>query len=154
MKRQLFAFALCAFTTPLFAADVGLSISIGDPNFFGSIKIGNAIRPEVIFRDPIIITKPRRHERLEPIYLRVRPGHEKHWRKHCHEYHACGRPVFFIRDTWYRKRYESRYHEHHRHYHERRAERRHERRRDRREDRREERRHERHHRDHDRHDRD
>ena len=37
----------------------------------------------------------------EPLYLHVPPGHAKHWRKHCHEYHACDRPVYFVRSAEY-----------------------------------------------------
>jgi len=141
MKRILVAVVLCMTATPLFAADVGVSITIGDPNFYGQINFGNTSRPDVIYRDAVVIERPRRHVVVEPIYLRVRPGHEKHWRRHCHEYRACGRPVYFIRDTWYQKRYASHYH--HRHEHQmkhRRAERRAERREERREERRYERR--------------
>jgi len=129
MIRKLFAAALSLVAAPLFAADVGVSISIGDPNFYGHIEFGNTARPEVIYREPIIIKKRRSLVRVEPIYLRVRPGHEKHWRKHCHEYNACNRPVYFVRDTWYQKRYASHYRKHERI----REERRQERRRDRRE---------------------
>jgi hypothetical protein len=35
----------------------------------------------------------------------VPPGHEKHWNKHCAEYNACGRPVYFVRDDWYNNEY-------------------------------------------------
>ena len=40
-----------------------------------------------------------------PIYLRVPPGHQKEWKKHCHAYNACGRPVYFVRDDWYEREY-------------------------------------------------
>jgi hypothetical protein len=40
-----------------------------------------------------------------PIYLHVPPGHEKHWSKHCAQYNACGRPVYFVRDEWYNNEY-------------------------------------------------
>jgi hypothetical protein len=42
---------------------------------------------------------------VEPIYLHVPPGHAKHWRKHCHEYHACDRPVYFVRSAEYEPGY-------------------------------------------------
>jgi hypothetical protein len=32
-------------------------------------------------------------------------GYEKHWERHCSEYNACGRPVYFVRDEWYRNRF-------------------------------------------------
>jgi len=111
MKNLILAIALSIVAVPLFAADIGVSISVGDPNFYGHIEIGNTSRPDVIYRDAIIITKHKSSARLEPIYLRVRPGHEKHWGKHCREYNACGRPVYFVRDTWYQKRYASHYHD-------------------------------------------
>ncbi|ODS90363.1 MAG: hypothetical protein ABS45_16170 [Comamonas sp. SCN 65-56] len=37
----------------------------------------------------------------QPLYLRVPPGHAKHWSKHCHEYGACARPVYFVQERWY-----------------------------------------------------
>ena len=49
-----------------------------------------------------------------PIYLRVPPGHAKHWSKHCREYNACGERVFFVQDNWYNREYVPRYQEQHR----------------------------------------
>ena len=46
---------------------------------------------------------------VQPIYLRVPPGHEKHWGKHCARYGACGRPVHFVREDWYQTVYVPRY---------------------------------------------
>ena len=114
MLRLLFATVLTVAAAPVFAADVGLSISVGEPGFYGRIDIGKTVKPDVIYAEPVII-----HQRtspvvyVKPIYLRVPPGYEKHWRKHCHEYDACSRPVYFIRDTWYERNYASRRHEHH-----------------------------------------
>jgi hypothetical protein len=48
-----------------------------------------------------------------PIYLRVPPGHAKHWSKHCREYNACGERVFFVQDNWYNREYAPRYQENH-----------------------------------------
>ena len=45
----------------------------------------------------------------QPVYLRVPPGHEKNWRKHCQRYNACGRPVYFVQDTWYTNVYAPQY---------------------------------------------
>jgi hypothetical protein len=47
----------------------------------------------------------------QPIYLRVPPGHEKHWAKYCKRYGACGQPVFFVQDNWYRDVYTPRMNE-------------------------------------------
>jgi hypothetical protein len=42
----------------------------------------------------------------------VPPGHEKHWRKYCSQYDACGQPVYFVRDDWYQQTYVAQYREH------------------------------------------
>ncbi|MBI5435563.1 MAG: hypothetical protein HY937_00350 [Nitrosomonadales bacterium] len=114
MKRFLIAAAVAAatVTTPAFAADVGVSVSIGEPGFYGRIDIGNFPRPQVIYRQPIIIERVPMER--PPIYLRVPPGHAKHWRKHCREYNACGERVYFVQDSWYNREYVPRYQEQHR----------------------------------------
>lgn len=115
MKRLLIVAALAATTiiTPALAADVGVSVSVGQPGFYGQIDIGNYPQPQVIYQQPMIIERVIIEER-PPIYLRVPPGHAKHWRKHCHEYNACGERVFFVQDSWYQREYAPRYREQHR----------------------------------------
>jgi len=39
---------------------------------------------------------------VQPVCLRVPPGHRKGWKKHCGQYRACGVPVYFVQDGWYR----------------------------------------------------
>ncbi|MGV1098566.1 hypothetical protein ACUUL3_04050 [Thiovibrio sp. JS02] len=114
MKGFLLAVALAAaiVTTPVQAADVGVSISIGQPGFYGRLDIGGYPQPRVIYREPIIVERVR-VERA-PIYLRVPPGHAKNWKKHCREYDACGERVFFVHDDWYEREYVPRYQERHR----------------------------------------
>lgn len=114
MKCFLIAAAVAAatVTTPVLAADVGVSVSIGEPGFYGRLDVGNFPQPQVIYRQPVIIervpmTRP-------PIYLRVPPGHAKHWSKHCREYNACGERVYFVQDSWYDREYVPRYQEQHR----------------------------------------
>jgi hypothetical protein len=92
------------------AADVGISISVGQPGFYGQIDIGNMPRPQVVFAQPIWVQ--RGPVERAPIYLRVPPGHEKKWGKHCARYNACGRPVYFVRDDWYQNTYVPYYREH------------------------------------------
>ncbi len=96
----------CSFAL---AADVGVSISIGQPGFYGRIDIGNAPPPVLISPQPIWINRVA----VAPasIYLRVPPGHEKDWSKHCKKYGACGQPVYFVRDEWYRDVYAPYYRE-------------------------------------------
>jgi len=111
MKRFLIvvAIATATFTTPAFAADVGISINIGHPDFYGRLDIGDYPQPQVIYRQPIVIE--RVEEDRPPIYLRVPPGHAKHWGKHCRKYNACGERVFFVQDNWYNREYVPRYRE-------------------------------------------
>jgi hypothetical protein len=114
MKRFLIVVAVvaAAFTTPVFAADVGVSLSIGQPGFYGQLDIGDFPQPQVIYPQPIIIERVRVDR--PPVYLRVPPGHAKHWGKHCREYNACGERVFFVHDDWYNREYVPRYQERHR----------------------------------------
>ncbi|MGH8505978.1 MAG: hypothetical protein ACRETM_08430 [Stenotrophobium sp.] len=112
MKRLLFAAILTAVAVPAFA-QVGVSVNIGEPGFYGQINIGDAPPPQVIYAQPVLIQ--REAVVGAPIYLRVPPGYQKHWRKHCAQYNACGRPVYFVRDDWYNTRYVPYYREHHGH---------------------------------------
>lgn len=113
MKQLLLGSIFAALAVPAFAADVGVGVSIriGDPNFYGQIDIGDFPRPALIYAEPIIIRRPA--VVYEPIYLRVPPGHAKRWKRYCAGYHACGRPVYFVRDNWYTDVYAPRYRRHH-----------------------------------------
>jgi len=101
-----------ALVAPAVAADVGLSISVGEPGFYGRLDIGDFPHPELIYSQPVIVERAEVYGSRPPMYLRVPPGHEKHWRQHCHEYHACGYPVYFVRDRWYEQTYVPHYREH------------------------------------------
>jgi len=48
-----------------------------------------------------------------PIYLHVPPGHARHWARHCAQYNACGRPVYFVQDRWYNQVYVPHYRSEH-----------------------------------------
>jgi len=139
LKSTLFAAALLLTGLPAMAGDVSVSIGINQPGFYGQITLGDYPRPEIIYAQPMIIERAPSYMVDEPLYLHVPPGHEKHWRQHCAEYHACARRVYFVQDQWYRNEYA------------RRGEHREERREDRRDDRRDDHRNERRHdaRDHD-----
>jgi len=43
------AAALVIMTTPALAADVGVSVGIGQPDFYGQIDIGNYSQPQLIY---------------------------------------------------------------------------------------------------------
>lgn len=117
MKSSLYAGVLLALATlapTAQAADVGVSISIGQPGFYGVIDIGDAPRPRVVYPQPVIIETVSVVR--APIYLNVPPGHAKNWGKHCHKYNACARPVYFVENDWYDGEYVNYYRErHHRH---------------------------------------
>jgi len=91
------------------AADVGVSVTVSEPGFYGRIDVGRVPQPMVIYPRPIIIAQQPMTVVRQPIYLRVPPGHEKHWEKNCHKYNACGQPVYFVQDNWYREVYAPRY---------------------------------------------
>lgn len=87
------------------AADVGVSVTIGQPGFYGTIDIGGAPPPQLIFVEPVVVQPYPVTVVRRPMYMRVPPGHEKNWSKHCHKYGACGYPVYFVRDSWYNEVY-------------------------------------------------
>ena len=115
MKRFLIAATMAAATliTPAYAADVGVSVTIGDPGFYGRIDIGDYPYPP----PRVIYSQPRVVERVvierEPVYLRVPPGHRKHWDWYCRQYGACGERVYFVQDDWYRRDFVPNYRERH-----------------------------------------
>jgi hypothetical protein len=113
MKHFLLAAAMAATAIPVFAADVGVSISVGQPGFYGQIDIGDFPQPRFLYPQPIIIRPAPVGVILPPIYLHVPPGHARNWRKHCYKYNACGQPVYFVEESWYNDVYVPRYREHH-----------------------------------------
>lgn len=113
IKRFFIALAMAAatFGSTAQAADVGVSVSIGQPGFYGRLDIGGFPPPVLLYPEPVMI-QPVPYGR-PPIYLRVPPGHAKHWNKYCYRYRACGERVFFVRDEWYEREYAPRYREEH-----------------------------------------
>jgi len=95
------------------SAQVGVSINIGEPGFYGRIDLGNVAPPPVVYAQPVIVQRPPRYVEAAPIYLRVPPGHQKHWEKHCMEYNACGQRVLFVKEDWYTNEYAPRYRQEH-----------------------------------------
>jgi hypothetical protein len=100
LAATLAAAAVLAAATPARAADVGVSIGISQPGVYGRIDIGRFPQPELVLAAPVIVTRTRVAP-PEPVYLWVPPGHRHNWRRHCAAYHACGVPVYFVRDEWY-----------------------------------------------------
>jgi hypothetical protein len=113
MKHFLLTVIILFAASPAQAADVGVSVSVGQPGFYGRIDIGNAPQPQLIYAKPVVIHPAPAGVVYQPIYVHVPPGHEKHWSKHCAKYNACGRPVYFVRDKWYNNVYVPHYQAHH-----------------------------------------
>jgi hypothetical protein len=104
MRRLIFAGVISALTVPALAADVAISITAGQPGYYGRIDIGSFPRPQLMYPQAIVI-EPVPVVVPQPIYLHVPPGHAKNWRKHCGKYNACSQPVYFVSDNWYNNVY-------------------------------------------------
>jgi hypothetical protein len=85
------------------------------PGVYGHVVIGGGPPPPVVYAQPVVaVPAPVVVDAapLEPIYLHVPPGHARNWRKHCHEYNACNRPVYFVRSAEYDPGYRPDRHDH------------------------------------------
>lgn len=109
MKTSLILAASLLAVSAGASAQVGVSIHVGEPGFYGRIDIGQVGPPPVVYQQPIIVQRPAHYVEAPPLYLRVPPGHQKHWEKHCREYNACGQRVLFVREDWYVNEYAPRY---------------------------------------------
>ncbi len=98
--------AAVAVSPALAATSVGVSICINQPGVYGQVNFGNLPPPLVVYPQPVIYAPPQVRVIQQPIYLYVPVGHQKHWGQHCGHYNACGRPVYFVQETWVRERYE------------------------------------------------
>jgi hypothetical protein len=113
VKRYFCAVMMSVASLPVLAADVGVSVTVGQPGFYGTIDLGNFPQPpQVIYPQPVLIQRVPVDMAPPPLYLRVPPGHAKNWRKHCRKYNACDRPVYFVQEQWYNDVYVPRYREH------------------------------------------
>jgi len=109
MKKIILAivFTLAA-ASGAYAADVGVSVSVGRPGFYGRIDVGGFPHPELLYPSPVVV-RPAPARVVEPVYLHVPPGHARKWSRNCGRYNACDRPVYFVKDRWYNKVYVPRY---------------------------------------------
>jgi hypothetical protein len=102
-----------AAQSPALAGDVSVSVNLATPGVYGQLTIGGDVpAPELIMPRPVVavpVAVVAGAAPLPPLYLHVPPGHERHWAKHCREYDACGRPVYFVSDRWYNDVYTPRY---------------------------------------------
>jgi hypothetical protein len=99
--------ALGAFS-PLAQAQISVNATItGEvvPGVYGQVVLGNRPPPPLVYAQPVVVEPVAGAPVVQPLYLHVPPGHARNWRKHCHEYHACNRPVYFVKSAEYEPGY-------------------------------------------------
>jgi hypothetical protein len=103
------ALAAMAFGATVASADVDIGVAIhGEvaPGVYGRVDLGGRPPPALVYARPVVIQRPPAHVVVEePVYLHVPPAHARAWRLHCHEYHACNRPVYFVKSAEYERGY-------------------------------------------------
>jgi hypothetical protein len=94
------------------AGDLGINVILSGqvaPGVYGQVRLGNTSPPPLVYAQPMLIVP--QDAPPPPVYLHVPPDHARNWRKHCREYNACNRPVYFIRSAEYEPDYEQRRHD-------------------------------------------
>ena len=103
LSAALAAVSLLSLSTAQ-AADVGVSVQISEPGVYGRIDIGRFPQPVVVVQQPVVIQQPAYVvAQPQPVYMWVPPGHQKKWKDYCGRYNACGVPVYFVQERWYRE---------------------------------------------------
>jgi hypothetical protein len=118
------ACSLSPWTAQATQANVGVTVQIQQPGFYGRVQIGHT-PPPVIYAEPVLIERRPAAVVRRPIYLRVPSGHERRWARYCARYQACGQPVYFVRPegrrrhpAWQARHEQPEHHgRHHRHDH-------------------------------------
>ncbi len=106
MKRIVVSLLMAIASVPSYAADVGVSIGFDQPGLYGRIDIGRVPAPPLlVYQQPVVILPSPVAVQRRPIYMHVPPGHAKRWKTHCSRYGACGQPVYFVQEGWYRDVY-------------------------------------------------
>jgi hypothetical protein len=109
MKTPLLLLLAPLLAAPV-QAQVGFSLQVGQPGFYGQLNVleGAYPTPQLLYPQPRLVERRPAYAR-QPVYLRVPPGHAKNWSKHCSRYSACDVPVYFVSDRWYEDVYVPRY---------------------------------------------
>jgi hypothetical protein len=106
---------LCAGAGTSVAGGVDIRVMLSGevvPGVYGQVSIGHESPPPVVYAQPMLI-EPQGVAQ-PAIYLHVPPDHAKDWHKHCHEYNACNRPVYFVKSREYDPEYKRHYQDHER----------------------------------------
>ncbi|WP_053094141.1 hypothetical protein [Cellvibrio sp. pealriver] len=115
---SLFLFATVMASMPSWADDLGIKVILEgevSPGVYGRVELGNDSHPDIYYPQPVVVAKNSRYASYKPVYLHVPPGHAKNWGKHCHKYHACERPVYFIKSMEYDDNYQREHQHDHEH---------------------------------------
>lgn len=118
MRSMFLSAAALVAGVPLAHAQVSINATITGqvvPGVYGQVVIGSRPPPAVVYAQPVLVqpvpvvvgAPP-----AAPIYLHVPPGHARNWRQHCHEYHACDRPVYFVKSAEYEPGYRPKHEDH------------------------------------------
>jgi hypothetical protein len=120
--------ALTALATPLaaqanggVAVGGGVTVTVNRPGVYGHVVLGGLPPPPVVLSRPVIVHQPP-PQRVTlgapvlvapppPLYVYAPSGHQRKWHKHCHRYDACGRPVYFVQESWIVERHREHEHE-------------------------------------------
>lgn len=107
-RLVLLAASLGAMAPLANAGEVSVGVTItGEivPGVYGRVDLANRPPPQLVYATPVVIVQPPPRVVVEPIYLHVPPGHARNWSKHCREYQACNRPVYFVKSAEYEPGY-------------------------------------------------
>ena len=74
MKNLLVLLAAALAAAPVFGADVNVSVTVGDPRYYGRIDIVGYPQPQLLYPEPVVIQPPPASVVVQPIYVRVPPG--------------------------------------------------------------------------------
>ena len=111
ISQVLWGLALAGAGSCVLAQNVSVNAVITGqvvPGVYGQVVIGNGPPPPVVYPQPVVVQPApvvAAAPPVEPIYLHVPPGHARNWHKHCREYHACDRPVYFVKSAEYEPGY-------------------------------------------------
>ncbi len=117
MNKQIANLLMCVVVLthmPAQADDLGINVVLeGEvaPGVYGRVELGKDSHPAIYYPQPMVIVKNSRYSQYQPVYLHVPPGHAKNWGKHCHKYHACERPVYFVKSIEYEESYQREHHQ-------------------------------------------
>ncbi len=104
---SLSGLALAVLATASSAVNVNVIVEGQiQPGVYGRVEVGSPTAPPPLWQPkPVIIAPQPRAVEVVPVYLHVPPGHARDWRRHCHRYDSCGRPVYFVRSAEYEPGY-------------------------------------------------